>query len=248
VSYESDVKPALFLSDLHLSPSRPKAVAAFQAFAAGPARDASAVYILGDLFDWWIGDDQLAEPFVAPIAQALRGVSDAGVALYVGHGNRDFLLGTQFALVTGATLLPETQVLDLFARRTLLCHGDELCTDDVGYQRYRKRARNPALQRRLLRLPYWARRTLASWLRRMSRNENARKAEEIMDVNSRAVEAAFRTHSAQRMIHGHTHRPARHMHNVDGAARERWVLADWHDHGQYLQVDATGVYVREIEG
>ncbi len=248
MSYESDVKPALFLSDLHLSPSRPTAVAAFQTFAAGPARDASAVYILGDLFDWWIGDDQLAEPFVAPIAQALRGVSDAGVALYVGHGNRDFLLGTQFALVTGATLLPETQVLDLFARRTLLCHGDELCTDDVGYQRYRKRARNPALQRRLLRLPYWARRTLASWLRRMSRNENARKAEEIMDVNSRAVETAFRTHSAQRMIHGHTHRPARHMHNVDGVARERWVLADWHDHGQYLQVDATGVHVREIEG
>ncbi|MEJ7670361.1 MAG: UDP-2,3-diacylglucosamine diphosphatase [Casimicrobiaceae bacterium] len=248
MSYESDVQSALFLSDLHLSPARPKAVAAFQAFAAGPARDARAVYILGDLFDWWIGDDQLAEPFVAAIAQALRGVSEAGVALYIGHGNRDFLLGSQFALVTGATLLPETQVLDLFAIRTLLCHGDELCTDDVDYQRYRRRVRNPALQRRLLRLPYWARHTLASWLRRMSRNENALKAEAIMDVNSRAVEDAFRTHSAQRMIHGHTHRPARHLHDIDGVACERWVLADWHDRGQYLEVDATGAHVREIEG
>ncbi len=242
------MKPALFLSDLHLSPARPQAVAAFQAFVAGPARDASAVYILGDLFDWWIGDDQLTEPFAAAIAQALRAVSDAGVPLHIGHGNRDFLLGSQFARVTGATLLPETQVLTLFDVRTLLCHGDELCTDDVRYQRYRKRVRNPALQRRLLQLPYWARRTLASWLRRLSRNENALKAEAIMDVNPRAVEGAFRANSAQRMIHGHTHRPARHVHDVDGVARERWVLADWHDRGRYLQVDATGVHVREIEG
>jgi len=245
---ESDVKPALFLSDLHLSEARPKAAAAFLAFAAGPARSASAVYILGDLFDRWFGDDQLAEPFVAAITQALRGVSDAGIPLYVGHGNRDFLLGREFARVTGANLLPETQVLDLFGVRTLLCHGDELCTDDVAYQRYRRRVRNPALQRRLLRLPYWGRRALASWLRRMSRDENSLKAEAIMDVNARAVEDVFRTHSVQRMIHGHTHRPARHVHDVDGTARERWVLSDWHDRGQYLAVDETGVHVREIAG
>jgi len=242
------VKPALFLSDLHLSSVRPEATAAFLAFAAGPARDARAVYILGDLFDWWLGDDQLAEPFAAAIAQALRAVSDAGVPVYVGHGNRDFLLGSQFARMTGATLLPETYVLDLFAVRTLLSHGDELCTDDLDYQRYRRRARDPALQRRLLRLPYRARRTIAWWLRRMSRSTNALKAEAIMDVNSRAVEDAFRIHAAQRMIHGHTHRPARHEHNVDGMARERWVLADWHDRGRYLEVDASGVRAREIDG
>ena len=247
MSDESDVKPALFLSDLHLSPARPKAAAAFLAFAAGPARIAGAVYILGDLFDRWFGDDQLAEPFVAAIAQALRGISDAGVPLYIGHGNRDFLLGSQFALVTGATMLPETQVLDLAGVRTLLCHGDELCTDDVAYQRYRRRVRNPALQRRLLRLPYWARRALASWLRRMSRDESALKAEAIMDVNEQAVADAFRAHSVQRMIHGHTHRPARHIHDVDGTTRERWVLADWHDRGQYLAVDEAGVHVHEIE-
>jgi len=242
------VKPALFLSDLHLAPERPKAVAAFLAFASGPARDAGAVYILGDLFDWWVGDDQLSDPFVATIARALRDISDAGVPLFVGHGNRDFLLGSRFACATGALLLPETRVLDLFAIRTLLCHGDELCTDDVDYQRYRRRVRNPQLQRSFLRLPYWARRTLASWMRRMSRNENALKAGAIMDVNARAVEEAFRTHEAQRMIHGHTHRPARHLHDVDGTVRERRVLADWHDRGQYLLVDSTGVHMREVEG
>jgi UDP-2,3-diacylglucosamine hydrolase len=244
----SATPPTLFLSDLHLSPERPAALAAFHAFAAGPARDAAAVYILGDLFDWWIGDDQMADPFVASVVASLRGITVAGVPLFVGHGNRDFLLGKRFAQATGATLLPDFVVVDLYGTRTLLCHGDELCTDDTGYQAYRRRMRDPATQARLLRLPYFARRGLAWWLRRKSRNEKALKPEAIMDVASGAVVAAFARHDARRMIHGHTHRPARHEHLVDGSMRERFVLADWHDCGHYIAVDDTGVHVREISG
>lgn len=241
-------RPTLFASDLHLSPDRPAARAAFRAFAHGPARSAHAVYLLGDLFDWWVGDDQIADPFVAGIVADLRGISAAGVPLFIGHGNRDFMLGARFAKATGATLLPEQQVLDLAGTRTLICHGDELCTDDTEYLAYRARMRDPATQARLLRLPYFARRAIAWWLRRKSRDEKALKADQIMDVNDDAVVAALRAHGAQRMIHGHTHRPARHEHIVDGTARERFVLADWHAQGQYLAVDATGVHDHVIRG
>ena len=241
-------RPTLFASDLHLSPDRPAARAAFRAFAQGPARGAVAVYLLGDLFDWWVGDDQIADPFVAGIVADLRGISAAGVPLYIGHGNRDFMLGAKFAKATGATLLPEQQVLDLAGIRTVICHGDELCTDDTEYLAYRARMRDPATQARLLRLPYFARRAIAWWLRRKSRDEKALKADRIMDVNDDAVVAALRAHDVQRMIHGHTHRPARHEHLVDGTTRERLVLADWHQQGQYLAVDATGVHDHVIRG
>lgn len=241
---ESD--PTLFLSDLHLSPERPSALAAFHAFAAGPARSAAAVYILGDLFDWWVGDDQMREPFIAAIVASLRAIADAGVPLYIGRGNRDFLLGDAFARATGATLLPDFVVVDAGGTRTLLCHGDELCTDDVRYQAYRARVRDPVTQARMLRLPYFVRRVVAAWMRRKSRSEKALKPESIMDVAQAAVGAAFREHDVTRMIHGHTHRPARREHVVDGATRERYVMADWHDRGHYLAVDADGVHVREI--
>ena len=236
----------LFLSDLHLSPDRPAALAAFHAFARGPARAAAAVYILGDLFDWWIGDDQMRDPFVMEVVRSLRSIADAGVPLFVGRGNRDFMLGDAFARATGATLLPDFVRLDLHGVATLLCHGDELCTDDVDYQKYRAHMRDPATQARLLRLPYFVRRAIAWWLRRKSRNAKAMKAESIMDVNAEAVSDAFRAHRAQRLIHGHTHRPMRHASTVDGAPRERFVLADWHDRGHYLAVDAGGVHVQEI--
>ena len=240
--------PFLFLSDLHLSPDRPEALAAFHAFAAGPARGARAMYILGDLFDWWIGDDQMRDPFAAAVVASLRGIADAGVSLFVGHGNRDFLLGDAFAKATGATLLPDFVVVDTGGVRTLLCHGDELCTGDVDYQAYRARMRDPATQAHLLRLPYFVRRLIARWLQRKSRSEKARKPESIMDVAPDAVAAAFRKHDVRRMIHGHTHRPARHAHDVDGVERERIVLADWHDRGHYLQVDAAGSRELEIAG
>jgi UDP-2,3-diacylglucosamine hydrolase len=242
------MKPALFLSDLHLSPVRPAAAAAFHAFARGPARDAAAVYILGDLFDWWLGDDQLREPFAAGIAASLRAITSAGVPVFVARGNRDFLLGEAFERATGARLLPEQQIIDAGGTRTLLLHGDELCTDDIDYQRYRARMRTPRAARRLLALPYAVRRLIAWYLRRASRGANALKPEAILDVSDAAVAAAFRTQGVTRMIHGHTHRPARHRHDVDGVARERIVLADWHDRGHYVEVDDDGMHDRDIAG
>jgi len=243
---EGPSRPTLFLSDQHLSPARPQALAAFHAFCAGPARDAAAVYMLGDLFDFWIGDDQLREPFVAAVVRSMRGMADAGVPLFVAHGNRDFLLGARFARATGATLLPEYATIDLAGVRTLFCHGDVLCTDDVEYQAYRARMRDPQTQRRLLRLPYFVRRWIARYMQKKSADSKAGKAEFIMDVAPAAVAAAFRSHAAQRMIHGHTHRPARHVHDVDGTPRERLVLADWYDGGSYLEVSEEGARVMQL--
>jgi UDP-2,3-diacylglucosamine hydrolase len=241
-------RPTLFLSDLHLSPDRPAALRAFHAFARGPARDAAAVYMLGDIFDWWVGDDQIRIPFVRDVVASMRGISDSGVALYIGQGNRDFLVGERLAKAAGATLLPEFVLLDLYGVRTLLCHGDQLCTDDVEYQAYRARMRDPQVQARLLRLPYFVRRLIAAWLRSKSRNTKALKAESIMDVAIPTVEQTFRDHGAARMIHGHTHRPARHEHQVDGTTRERLVLADWEEDGRYLEASDAGIVERQVSG
>jgi UDP-2,3-diacylglucosamine hydrolase len=238
----------LFLSDLHLSPANPPAVAAFEAFARGPARQASAVYILGDLFDAWVGDDQLRSGFYRRIGHAVRGICDAGAAVYIARGNRDFLIGEGFADATGATLLDERTVLDLGGVPTLLLHGDELCTDDVAYQRFRARTRTAQWREHILSKPYWMRRAIATYLRLRSRHATAGKDEVIMDVNAEAVAQAFRVHGVTRMIHGHTHRPARHELSVDGVPRERHVLAAWHDEGYYLEVDDTGVRTRRIVG
>ena len=242
------MKPTLLLSDLHLAPDRPAAAAAFHAFARGPAREAAAVYVMGDLFDAWIGDDQRREPFARAIVESLRGISDAGVPLFVARGNRDFLLGADFARDAGATLLDEQTVVDVAGTPTLLTHGDEFCTDDVGYQRFRVWSRDARSQRRLLRLPYPVRRLIAAWLRRGSRAATARKPESILDVNATAVEQAFRACGVARIVHGHTHRPARHALVVDGAPRERIVLADWDERGHYLAIDTGGVYDRHITG
>ena len=240
------MKPTLFLSDLHLSPDRPAALAAFRAFARGPARTASAVYILGDLFDVWIGDDQLREPLAREVAGALAALTAGGVRVFVARGNRDFLLGEAFARATGATILADETVVDVGAERVVVLHGDELCTADADYQRYRARIRAPATLRRLVRLPYAVRRAIAWWLRRRSRAANAMKAEAIMDVTPEAVADAFRRHGVARMVHGHTHRPARHALDVDGVARERHVLADWHDRGSYLEASNGGFHVRDV--
>jgi len=241
-------RATLFSSDQHLSPERPAALRAFHAFAAGPAREAAAVYLLGDLFDWWVGDDQMREPFVADVVKSLRGISDAGVPLFIAHGNRDFLIGERFANATGAKLLPEFLTIDLHGARTLVCHGDQLCTEDTEYQAYRARMRDPAVQARLLRLPFFVRRIIARYLRRRSRDEKALKPESIMDVTPAAVIEAFRAHDARRIIHGHTHRPATHAHEVDGGTRERIVLADWHFHGHYVAVSDEGVKTVSIDG
>ncbi|HEY3178000.1 MAG TPA: UDP-2,3-diacylglucosamine diphosphatase [Casimicrobiaceae bacterium] len=242
------MKPALVLSDLHLSATRPAAVDAFHALARGPAQHASAVYILGDLFDSWLGDDQLSDPLAASVAASIRSISDSGVPVFFARGNRDFLLGERFERATGARLLPEQHVVALAGTPTLLLHGDELCTGDVDYQRYRARIRTPQAARRLLALPYFVRRLIAWYLRRKSLDANALKPESIMDVSDDAVADAFRRHDVHRMIHGHTHRPARHAHAVDGSVCERVVLADWHDRGHYLEIDETGMREREIAG
>jgi UDP-2,3-diacylglucosamine hydrolase len=236
----------LFLSDLHLSPERPALLDAFRAFCAGPARAAAGVYVLGDLFDSWIGDDRLREPFAAAVANALRGIADTGIGVGVMRGNRDFLLGERFAESAGATLLAEQTVVDVAGVRTLLIHGDELCTGDHAYQRYRAVVRDPAGQRRFLALPYAMRRGIGAWLRWKSRRAIASKPEAIMDVDAAAVEAAFRSAGVTRIVHGHTHRPACHRLAVDGRECERWVLADWYERGSYLAFDASGGHVHDI--
>jgi len=221
-------------------------VAAFESFCAVPARAAAGLYVLGDLFDQWVGDDQLQEPIAARIAAALRGVADSGVPVGIIVGNRDFLMGSRFAAAAGATLLPEQIVVDVAGTPTLLMHGDELCTSDVAYQRFRRISHDRTWQSSFLALPYRLRRGVANWLRRKSRDATAAKPENILDVESGAVDMAFRKANVARIVHGHTHRPAHHRLAVDGRACERYVLADWYDRGTYLEFDADGGRIREL--
>jgi UDP-2,3-diacylglucosamine hydrolase len=231
----------LFVSDLHLSRERPGIVTAFEAFATGPAREAEALYVLGDLVDAWLGDDVLdADPFAARIAAAFGALSASGVKLFFQHGNRDFLLRDEFARRAGGTLLPGEQVRDLYGTPTLLLHGDELCTDDVSYQALRRQVRDRAWQEGFLARPLGERIAQARGLREASDAAKAGKDMAIMDASEAAVIAAFRRHGVRRMIHGHTHRPARHIHMVDGVACERHVLADWYERASFLRCDASG--------
>ena len=233
--------PTLFISDLHLSPARPHLVAAFHEFVGGPARSAKALYILGDLFDVWLGDDQLREPMAAAVANALAELHGLGVPVYVQCGNRDFLLGEHFAQTCHATMLADIVVHDVQGTSTLLMHGDILCTDDVEYQRFRAYRQDPKRRRRFLARPYFVRRAIATVMRLGSRRATSAKSEVIMDVNADAVVAAMREHRVTRFIHGHTHRPARHVLTIDGRPCERWVLADWYRAASYLRVDESGI-------
>jgi UDP-2,3-diacylglucosamine hydrolase len=235
------MSPTLFISDLHLSQARPTLVAAFHAFIRGPARSAAALYVLGDLFDVWLGDDQLREPLAAGVASALAELPASGVPVYLQCGNRDFLLGERFAQACGATLMPDMVVHDLYGTPTLLMHGDLLCTDDVEYQRFRAYRQDPKRRQRFLARPYFVRRAIAAVMRFGSRRATAAKREQIMDVNAGAVVAAMREHRVTRLIHGHTHRPARHEVLVDGRSCERWVLADWYRVASYLKVSPDGI-------
>ena len=230
----------LFISDLHLKPEAPQLVDILDNLLRGPASDAQSLYVLGDLFEAWPGDDDLGDPFNAPIVAAFRALSDGGVQLFFQHGNRDFLLGDAFAAATGGRLLPEEIVVEAGGMRTLLLHGDQLCTDDAAYQQFRAQVRNPSWQKQMLAQPLAARKALARQMREGSDLAKSGKSMDIMDVNAEAVAAAFRRHGVDRMIHGHTHRPAVHRHEVDGRSCERIVLADWRDRGAYLRVDAHG--------
>lgn len=230
---------SIFISDLHLCPARPAINRTFFDFLRGPATQAEALYILGDLFEYWAGDDD-DDPFHASVSTALRALHEGGVALYLIHGNRDFLIGERFTAAYGAQLLPDPTLLDLYGARTLLMHGDTLCTDDTGYQKFRAKVRNPAYQHQFLAQPLPKRKEIIAGLRAENAEEKQQKSEAIMDVTIATVEAELRKHGYPRLIHGHTHRPALHQQRVDGHLCERWVLADWYASGSYLVCDAEG--------
>jgi UDP-2,3-diacylglucosamine hydrolase len=233
----------LFASDLHLDSEAPWAIDAFLGFLAGPARDAEALYLLGDLFEVWVGDDD-DSPDHARTCAGLKALTDSGVAVYVIHGNRDFLLGADFARRTGVKLLPDPVLVDLYGVPTLLSHGDVFCTEDPSYQQLRSVVRRPRFQQRFLGLPLDARRKLATAARAGSKAHVERTIPVIMDVNPEAVTRAFRATGARRLIHGHTHRPAVHPGVVDGVNTERVVLAPWYEAASCVSIDAGGV--REI--
>ena len=229
----------LFISDLHLDPARPAITALLLDFLTQRGRQADALYILGDLFEAWIGDDDDAE-LGQTVAAALRALTDQGVPGYFLHGNRDFLIGERFAAASGLQLLPESIIIELVGEPVLLLHGDTLCTDDVDYQAFRAQVRAPAWQARTLALPLMQRRALAGQLRETSQQATQQKAVEITDVNLAEVDHVMRTHGVRSLIHGHTHRPALHQWLLDGQSARRAVLGDWHQQGSVLSCDAAG--------
>lgn len=231
----------LFISDLHLSPDAPATTARFLTFLAGPASQAASLTILGDLFDYWAGDDDLTDPFNALVVTALRGLAGAGVAVSFMAGNRDFLIGNQFASAAGLALLPDPCIRDISGVITLLSHGDLLCTDDAAYQDFRRMVRDPAWVNQFLARPLSARKAAINALRQRSEDEKKIKPLEIMDVNTDAVISALRRHNAQALIHGHTHRQGQHTHTIAGRPCQRWVLGDWHaDRGGALSCAVNG--------
>lgn len=233
----------LFVSDLHLDAGRPRATAAFRDFLAGDARGASHLYILGDLFEFWIGDDD-DQPLAREVTAALADYSRAGNACSVMRGNRDFLLGPRFADMTGARLLADPSVVDIGGEPVLLTHGDLLCTDDQAYQRYRKRVNDPRLQRLFRALPRSWRRAAGAEGRRRSRGYATGRPAAYMDVNAAAVAAAMRQAGVRRLVHGHTHRPAIHGFELDGQPAIRAVLGDWYEQGSVLAWSAAGPELR----
>jgi UDP-2,3-diacylglucosamine hydrolase len=234
------VKGALFISDLHLTEERPAANEQLIDFLEGKASSADALYILGDFFEYWIGDDDLEDPFNAVVAGLLRRLTRDGMPLYLMHGNRDFLIGERFCAATGAQLLADPSVHDIQGVRTLLAHGDTLCTDDIDYQSWRRTARSGGWQREFLAKSRAERRSAILGLREKSKAVVQAKPAEIMDVNDAAVAEAMRSHGVSRLVHGHTHRPGRHALTVEGRPAERWVLPDWYGRGGYLEIGPGG--------
>lgn len=230
----------LLISDLHLHAGAPEIAEGFLAYLEREARHAEALYILGDFFEAWIGDDYRGA-FETRILEALAQLSAGGTRLYFMHGNRDFLVGDGFAQTTGATLLPDPSVIELNGKRVLLMHGDSLCTRDEAYMRFRAMARDPQWQAQILALPVEQRIELASNLRSQSGEANSNKAEDIMDVTYDEVTAVMAEHDVRTLIHGHTHRPAVHDLTVNGQAAKRMVLGDWQpDKGWEIRVEDGG--------
>ena len=233
---------SLFISDLHLSHDHPHSTEMFLRFAADIAPAAEALYILGDLFEYWAGDDDAGDPFHLRITGTLRQLDAQGTRIFIMHGNRDFLMDEELGAACHATLLDDPTLLDLYDTPTLLTHGDALCTGDTEYQRFRSLVRSSDWQAQFLAQPLARRKAQIEQLRMQSRNEKSLKTMDIMDVNVAAVEDLLRQYHYPRLIHGHTHRPAKHLHQPDGHLCERWVLGDW-DSGKaaILRCDANGI-------
>jgi len=246
--------PVWLASDVHLGPATPATSEAFLAFLGAAAEEASALLLPGDIFDAWIGDDMIraAPPWMARALQALRDTA-AKIPVWLGRGNRDFLMGQELADALGARLLPEPALLETDYGLVLLTHGDEFCTDDAAYQQFRKMVRDPQWQAEFLAKTIPERLAMAQQARDESQAANQMKSMEIMDVNASAIERIFRESGVTMLVHGHTHRPARHVLDVDGKKRERWVLPDWDcDHarpprGGWLVIDRDGPQFYDLE-
>lgn len=231
---------ALFISDLHLQASLPKTTQAFFDFLQQHAMHTDALYLLGDIFEYWAGDDDLETPFNAGIAQAINAVAQSGVKVFWIAGNRDFLVGDVFAKAAGLTLLADPTVITVGHTRITLAHGDAQCTDDVAYMAFRAQVRNPAYQQQFLAMPLAQRKAIIAGIRENSQATNKDKSYEIMDVNADAIAQLFATTGSQTIIHGHTHRPALHV--TEGGKR-RFVLPDW----EYDVTPARGGWISATE-
>ncbi len=241
----------IFISDLHLCDSRPHITTAFIDFLESTASQAQALYILGDLFEYWAGDDAIEHGMIKPSAlhtsiDALHRLSK-NVPVFFMAGNRDFLIGPGFTKVAGITILPDPSVITLYDKPVLLSHGDALCTDDTAYQTFRGEVRSQTWQSQFLSQPLTSRIAYIEQLRAKSEQEKSAKSMQIMDVNLTAVENLLRLHDYPPLfIHGHTHRPGTHLHKLEGHVCERWVLGDWYEQGSYLVLNADGCYSRRL--
>jgi UDP-2,3-diacylglucosamine hydrolase len=231
------VSLTLFISDLHLDPSRPEMIGQFLRFLNKYASQADAIYILGDFVEYWIGDDDDAHG-LDTVFNALRVVAKDGLPVYFMHGNRDFLMGEKFCAKHGMRLVADPSIINLYGTPTLLMHGDTLCTDDVDYQKFRQMVRNPAWQKEFLKKSLTERRKIVTGLRETSRTETNKKADEIMDVNQASMEQVFATHGVKQLIHGHTHRPKVH----ESPRTRRIVLGDWYQKGNVLIYKSDGSF------
>lgn len=234
---------ARFVSDLHLRAERPDLTRRFAAFLADTAAaKVAALFILGDLFEYWIGDDDLADPFNAQVCKLLRDLADQGSQIHFIAGNRDFLIGERFAAAAGMKLLPETTIVGAGGTATLLMHGDTVCTDDLPYQEFRRMVRAPEWQQQFLARPLPERRAEVESLRRRSAEAMQGKTAAIMDANPAAIRAALSAHGCSRLIHGHTHRPGHEVFELESGSAERWVLSDWDTgRGDALEIGPAGV-------
>lgn len=232
----------LFISDLHLSESHPHTSKQFLRFIQDVASKAEALYILGDLFEYWAGDDDLGTPFHRQICGALSQLANSGTRILIMHGNRDFLMDKALAAACSAKLLNDPTLIDLYGTPTLLSHGDALCTDDAAYQQFRNTVRGSDWRTQFLALPLSERKAQIEQLRVQSEHSKRSKTLDIMDVSHKAVHELLRRHDFPRLIHGHTHRPAKHLHHLEGHSCERWVLGDWDTQANALRADRNGIH------